>query len=155
MNIEIKKITSPTETALAKKMFQEYEAFLQTNICFQNFNEELENLNQLYAYPDGAIWLAFSEGQPVGCVALKRHSKTAAEMKRLYVNPRFQGNKVGSRLIDEMIKESIRLGYERIKLEVLSKSEQAIKLYKNYGFKPTAPIFTTEEVVCFFELEIR
>ena len=155
MNVEIKKATSPEDLNIVKELFKEYEQFLQTDLCFQSFNEELQNLPGAYTFPDGAIWLAFVNDKPAGCVALKRHSQTASEMKRLFVKPEFQGHKIGKELIDQVIKESIQLGYERIKLDVLPKSESAIKLYHAYGFKPTVPYYTTEQVVYFFELEIK
>jgi ribosomal protein S18 acetylase RimI-like enzyme len=155
MNFEIRKATSPEDLVIIKELFKEYEQFLQTDLCFQSFKEELENLPGAYTFPDGAIWLALSDGQPAGCVALKRHSQTASEMKRLFVKSEYQGHKIGRQLIDLVIKESIQLGYDRIKLDVLPKSESAIKLYHAYGFKPTVPYYTTEQVVYFFELEIR
>lgn len=155
MSIEIRKAVSPDDLEIVRDLFKEYERFLQSDICFQSFEDELKNLPGSYSAPDGALWLAFAEEQSAGCVAMKRLNKTASEMKRLFVKPEYQGHGIGKELITVVIKESIQIGYERIKLDVLPKSESAIKLYQDYGFKPTNPYYSTDQVVYFFELEIK
>jgi hypothetical protein len=70
-----------------RELFAEYAAGLGLNLDFQNFDQEPAQLPGDYAPPRGKLMLAFSEGQPVGCVALRPLSSDTCEMKRLYVRP--------------------------------------------------------------------
>jgi hypothetical protein len=44
-----------------KKLFEEYAASLNFNLCFQGFAEELNQLDQQYNAPTGALIIAYAE----------------------------------------------------------------------------------------------
>jgi hypothetical protein len=56
----------------ARELFLEYAAWLQEDLCFQGFEQELATLPGKYAPPDGRLFLACRDGKPIGCVALRR-----------------------------------------------------------------------------------
>ncbi len=60
---------------------------------------------------------------------------TSSKIIMLSVNPKFQGKKTGSKLLNEFIKTSIRDDIEKIDLEVQTNNEKAIKFYERHGFK--------------------
>jgi putative acetyltransferase len=60
------------EMPLVRRLFEEYAAFLGVDLCFQDFDRELETLPGDYAPPDGTIIIAVVDGEPAGCVALRR-----------------------------------------------------------------------------------
>jgi len=68
--IEIEKISNAQDLEDVKQLFREYIEFLQLNLDFQDFENELEKLPAKYAVPEGSIFLANVEGQAVGCIAL-------------------------------------------------------------------------------------
>ncbi|WP_028980815.1 GNAT family N-acetyltransferase [Sporocytophaga myxococcoides] len=153
--VQIKKVVSFEELEMIKELFKEYEQYLNTDLCFQSFKEELQSLPGCYSSPDGGLWLAFDNNKPVGCVALKKQDSKYSEMKRLYVKPEYHGNGIGKKLIEATIQKSRELGYEFVRLDVLPKSEIAIAIYKSLGFSPIPPYYQTNQEVYFFELKLK
>ncbi|MBO9702579.1 MAG: GNAT family N-acetyltransferase [Sporocytophaga sp.] len=103
------------ELEIIKKLFKEYEQYLNSDICFQSFEEELQGLPGYYSSPDGGLWLAFKSNIPIGCVALKRQDTKIAEMKRLFIKPEHHRNGIGKKLVGATIQESKELGYEHLR----------------------------------------
>ena len=63
-------------------------------------------------------------------------------MKRLFVRPQFQGNRLGQTLLQSIIDEACSIGYERMRLDTLpDKMGRAIKLYRSVGFREIAPYY--------------
>ncbi|MBY0477239.1 MAG: GNAT family N-acetyltransferase [Chitinophagaceae bacterium] len=63
------------------------------------------------------------------------------EMKRLYVKPEFRKHKIGKALVDQLLQDAERLGYEKMKLDTLQKLQPAIGLYKKHGFVETTAYY--------------
>ena len=64
-------------------------------------------------------------------------------MKRLYVVPQAQGQGLGERLVDAVLREAERIGHREIRLDTLPSMAGAIALYRKLGFQPTAPYYET------------
>src|SRR5215510_11138211 len=111
---------SPHDIAQARELFLEYAQSLGFSLCFQNFDRELANLPGDYAPPDGRLLLAEHEGQPAGCVALRRLEEGICEMKRLYLRPQFRGKGLGRALADRIIAEARQIGYHQIRLDTVA-----------------------------------
>ena len=121
-------------------LFQEYADSLGFNLCFQSFEQELAGLPGDYAPPSGRLLLAYADDTPAGCVALHRYAELAAEMKRLYVRPEFRGRRLGQMLVDHLIADARLIGYKSIRLDTVpSVMGEAVKLYRQYGFREIAP----------------
>jgi carbonic anhydrase len=87
----------------AKELFQEYAASLGFDLCFQNFDAELESFPVQYSRPTGDLFLALSERQPIGCFGVRFLEEGICEMKRLYVEPNFRGSNEGRDLCEAAI----------------------------------------------------
>lgn len=155
VKIEINKISSEQDLEDVKQLFREYVAFLQVNLDFQGFEEELAKLPAKYAEPEGCMFLAKVNAQPAGCVALWKLEDGICEMKRLYVKPEFQGLGLGKMLSQRLMEEAQIKAYHTMKLDTLKRLVSANKLYQNLGFSETKPYnFNPEPDIVYFEKKI-
>lgn len=123
----------------ARTLFQEYAASIGVDLCFQGFDQELATLPGDYAAPAGRLLLAYEDDALAGCVALRPLETVICEMKRLYVRPAFRGAGVGCLLVQRIIEEGRRAGYQRMRLDSLPSMEAAIGLYRQLGFSDIPP----------------
>jgi len=148
---------SPADIELARQLFTEYAAWLEINLCFQNFERELAELPGDYAGPDGRLLLAYVESNLAGCIALRKIGEGVCEMKRLFLRPEFRGRGLGRQLIDTIIKTAREIGYERMRLDTLPpKMNDAIALYRSYGFQEIGPYYDNPVPgAIFMKLDLR
>lgn len=132
---------SIVEIAAVRRLFEEYAASIETDLCFQNFSKELAGLPGAYASPRGRLLLALVDGAPVGCVGLRPHDDHSGEMKRLFVQPGHQGRGLGRSLVEALISEARAIGYTRLLLDTLPSMQSAQRLYTTLGFVLRPPYF--------------
>jgi len=137
--IGIIKANKDERMGTIRKLFMEYAESLDFELCFQDFDKELEELPGDYAEPNGVILLAQSGGKTEGCAALRKIDDETCEMKRLFVRPRFRGRKIGRLLAERIIKEGKRIGYKKMRLDTTPQMKEAIQLYKSLGFREIKP----------------
>ena len=123
------------------KLFLEYQAWLGEDLTFQYFTEELETLPGKYAPPEGRLFLALSENEFAGCVALRKISEKGCEMKRLFLREKYRGNGLGRKMAQKIIAEARTAGYEYMLLDTLESMKGAVGLYRSLGFKEVEPYY--------------
>jgi putative acetyltransferase len=154
MQLEYVKYTLE-ELEEVRNIFIEYSEFLQIDLCFQNFEKELQTLHQVYSPPMGCIILAKQHNETVGCVALKPIDEGICEMKRLYVRPEVRGVGLGRKLVEELISFARKSSFNCMKLDTVSKLKEAISLYRSFGFVETTPyVYNPLSDVLYFELQL-
>ena len=119
-----------------RELFKEYAASLGIDLCFQDFEHELASLPGHYAPPRGRLLMAIERTVAAGCVALQPIDDEICEMKRLYVRPKFRGRGVGKALVSAILSEARELGYKKMRLDTLPQMEEAIAVYRSFGFFP-------------------
>lgn len=154
MQLEYIKYTVE-ELEEVRNIFIEYSEFLQVDLCFQDFEQELQTLHRVYSPPNGCIILAKHNDKTVGCIALKPIGDGICEMKRLYVRPEARGLGLGRKLVEELIMFAKQSSYQSMKLDTVSKLKEAIYLYRSLGFVETAPyVYNPLSDVLYFELKL-
>ena len=137
--LSIAQAESPAQIAQARELFLEYAQSLGFSLCFQNFDEELANLPGAYAPPEGRLLLAEYEGELAGCVALHKLEDRVAEMKRLYIRPKFRGKGLGRALAERIIAETRGAEYTSLRLDTVEPvMKDAVAMYRKLGFKEIA-----------------
>jgi GNAT superfamily N-acetyltransferase len=139
-----------------RQLFREYAHSLDFNLCFQNFDEELQQLPGIYSHPQGRLILCEAEGKPAGCIALKPLQPGVCELKRLFVRPEFRGRGIGVKLAQYVIAEARLVGYSKMRLDTIrGKMDNAIVLYQSLGFKEILPYYDNPIPNAFYmELEL-
>jgi len=132
---------SPEHLATVRQLFTEYSNSLDTDLCFQNFTQEMAELPGKYAPPPGRLLLAQDGAEVAGCVGLRDLGGGTCEMKRLYVRPAFRRNRIGRLLAEQVIAAARQIGYERMRLDSLSSMTAAIALYETLGFRRIEPYY--------------
>jgi putative acetyltransferase len=140
--IAIIEAESPEHIEQARALFREYERWIELDLCFQGFEDEVRNLPGKYAPPEGRLLLAFAGTKPAGCIALRKLSENICEMKRLFVREEFRRLGIGRLLIEKLLAEAAAIGYEKMRLDTFPpKMSKAVELYKTYGFYEIEPYY--------------
>lgn len=84
--------------------------------------------------PEGAFLVAWAEGEPVGCGALRRLSPSRFEVKHLYVAPAGRGRGTGAALLAALEARAAELGATEVVLDTNSALEAANRLYTTRGY---------------------
>jgi len=152
--LKIIQAITPEQIQVAAELFREYQSYLDVDLCFQGFEQELATLPGKYAEPSGAILLAEHEGEIAGCVAVRQLKDDVCEMKRLYVKNDYRGLSAGRLLAEAIIEKAKQLGYKKMQLDTLQRLDRAIGLYEKLGFKEIKPYYANplNEVV-YWELD--
>lgn len=132
--LRISQARSAADMIAVRELFVEYAEAIQVDLCFQQFDEELEKLPGRNAPPAGELLLAYAGEDLAGCVGMRDLGEGIAEMKRLFVRPAYRSARLGRRLVEQVIKVAKERGYQRMRLDTLASMESAIGLYRSLGF---------------------
>ena len=136
----------PQDEDIARSLLRNYAAHLAgtadgaANICIAGFEDELARIATAWSQPNGALLLAFVNGRPAGCVAvrIRPDREATCEMKRLWVEPEARGHSLGRRLAQAAIDWSRGWGADTLLLDTVPGAmPQAAALYRSLGFSET------------------
>lgn len=142
-SFSIVQAQSAAQIARVAELFQEYQRYLNVDLCFQGFDQEVAGLPGDYVPPRGALLLAQPDGdngananEAFGCVGLHPYSEDGvAELKRLYVQPGHRGEQAGLKLTRRALDIGLSAGYDIVRLDTLPHLETAIAMYRRFGFQ--------------------
>ncbi|MGH8850082.1 MAG: GNAT family N-acetyltransferase [Casimicrobiaceae bacterium] len=138
----IREATTPADIELARALFVEYARWLNVDLCFQGFAEELRSLPGAYAAPRGRLLLAGDDAAMFACIALRPLAEPAVgEVKRLYVRSDRRGEGWGRRLVGALLADARRIGYDELRLDTLAWMSAARSLYESAGFRRCPPYY--------------
>ncbi len=112
--------------------------FIENYLDNRSFSEEVSSLPGRLCTPGRKASIAYYNGKPAGCAALKEKNLGTCELKRLFVSPLFRNRGVGRALADAAIREARMIGYSSILVSSTIQETEAQGLFKTLGFKDTA-----------------
>ena len=152
-NYTIRPPQSKAEWDTVRKMLEDYRNEFEDQSCFTSFDEELRNIEGLYADPRKHKLIAVEQrgNKIVGCVGMRTLGPGVAEMKRLYVVPSHRSGKLGEKLAREIISIATKMKYKFMLLDTINEMHAAQHLYEKLGFKKTEPYDHQDpaKVVCY------
>lgn len=152
--IEFIIANTDAEYKAASLLFREYAAWLNIDLSFQGFDEELKILETMYSAGAGGILLGKIDNRFVACVAIRRINKDMAELKRMFVQPAFRQKGYGKILLEKAIELAKACNYTTIRLDTLNYMTPAIELYKKSGFKEIPAYYhNPNSTAVYFELK--
>jgi putative acetyltransferase len=141
---------------------------LRTNSAGNDFRELVKLLDADLAIRDGDdhpfysqfnkidnikhVVVAYKDGNPVGCGAMKEYAADTMEIKRMYVTPAYRKKGIATKILTELEIWASELSYAKCILETGKKQPEAIELYKskNYSFISNFGQYAgVENSVCF------
>jgi len=146
---------------------------IRTNSNDQDFINFVKQLDAYLAVKDGRdhafydqynkldkikhVVVAYDNNQPVGCGAIKEYDSNTMEVKRMFTLPECRGKGIATKLLNELEKWTIELGYEKCILETGKRQPEAIALYKKNGYKsiPNYGQYTGMDNSVCFEKEMK
>ncbi|MCC5646217.1 GNAT family N-acetyltransferase [Nostoc sp. CHAB 5824] len=91
--------------------------------------------------PHITFWTAWEASELLGCGALKELDSRSGEIKSMRTAKAHRRKGVASKILEHIIKEAERRGYDHLNLETgaISEFAPARALYTRYGFKYRGP----------------
>jgi putative acetyltransferase len=143
---EIAPARWPEDTEQARALLTNYGDYLATSpsgagsVCIPGYEAELRALPGKYVKKETDLLLARVKGEGAGCVAITRRVLTdgmeAAEMKRLWVEPRFRGCGLGRGLVGSAIAWARAHECDAVVLDTVNEAmPEAAELYRSLGFE--------------------
>lgn len=139
----------------AALLFIEYAEWLNINLSFQQFEEELLQLQCMYSMPHGGIILCRDKKVFIGCVGIRKITDEIAELKRMFVLPAYQGKGIGHEMLNQALLLAKKCGYQTVRLDTLNTMLPAMNLYKKNGFKEINAYYNNPiDTVVYFEKQL-
>ncbi len=81
------------------------------------------------------VVVAYENGKPTGCGALKEYTPRSMEIKRMYTSPTSRGKGIATHVLTELEIWAAELSYQMCILETGKRQPEAIELYKENGYR--------------------
>jgi GNAT superfamily N-acetyltransferase len=117
-NPDFKELVKLLDADLAIRDGEDHSFYAQFNT--------LENIKH--------VVLAYENGRPLGCGAMKDHGSDTIEIKRMFVSPDSRNKGIASKILFELENWASDLSYTNCILETGKRQPEAIGLYKKKGY---------------------
>lgn len=145
---EIATARWPEDTEQARALLAHYGEYLAASpgggagICLAGYDAELRGLPGKYLRKDADLLVARVHGHGAGCVAIAEKVLTngtrSAEMKRLWIEPRFRGLGLGRALVVRAIEWAREQACSAVVLDTVDEAmPEAAALYRSLRFEET------------------
>lgn len=126
----------PPDTANASALISELDAVLNPNYAPESrFGYSVEKLIRQGV----AFFVVYVDGEPAGCGGVQFFGSEYAELKRMFVRPRFRGQGLGKALVNHLANYAKEHRIKVLRLETGNAQVEALNLYVSMGFRHILP----------------
>lgn len=122
------------------RIYQEYCAVFDAESIIIHDMQTIE----IFLPPKGILLLAYADDAPAGCACTRTIGEGTAELKRMYVRPIYRGKGIGTKLVQESIKQMKEKKYSTMRLDSAGFMSDAHRIYHSLGFKEIPPYAGSE-----------
>ena len=80
------------------------------------------------------VLIVYNGNIAVGCAGLKAYSDDAVEIKRVWVEPKYRGKHIASKMMNLLEKKSVEQGFSKSILQTRPIMQDAVRLYEGRGY---------------------
>lgn len=116
---------------------------------YESSQEEFDQYNVIENLD--TVMIAYENNEPVGCGCFKKFDVGIVEIKRMFVTKVHRGKGIGAKILYELEKWALEMGYHFTVLETGIKQPEAVYLYKKLGYqviKNYEPYIGNELSIC-------
>lgn len=135
----------PMLLAFAERTFRTAYEHLNKPEDFKKYCDEAftrEQFGTEMAHPNSAFWFAHLEEKLVAYLKLnfdrslpELEGQSAVQVERIYVEPAFQGRRIGERLLDFAHEQARDVGAKWLWLSVWQANPPAVRFYERCGYE--------------------
>jgi putative acetyltransferase len=109
----------------------------QLNAHYSPLNGEKDDFYRQFNTLDALkhVVLAYQDGKPVGCGAIRAFSDSAMEVKRMFVVPELRRHGMASSILNHLENWAKELGYSETVLETLKTETKVVAMYAKNGYE--------------------
>lgn len=97
------------------------------------FKEDLSDIQKYFFSTGGCFYVAEDKGEIIGTLGLKKIGSDLGYMKRFRVHPNYQGQGIGRKLLETIVKRMKELELPRALISTGKKETVAQYLYESFG----------------------
>ena len=117
-------------------------------------DDDLSRIEEAYLI-GGDFLITTIDNKIVGMGAFQKIDDETAEIKRMRVEPDYQGKGIGSLILDTLIDKAKAAGYRKLVLDTTDKMQAAQHLYRSRGFKEYKRSLFGDIMIIFYELNFN
>jgi len=121
----------------------------------RKYDQDVLHIKETYLDNGGEFLVALLDNKIVGMGGLLKMDDQTAEVKRMRVDVNYQGQGIGSFILEKLIQKAKELGYKKLELDTTENMIAAQRLYEKFGFKEFKRGRAGHLESIFYELDIR
>ncbi len=151
-NLDLRALAPQDDAALARVIRQVLKEFGADREGFAFVDEELDRMSAHYQGPNAGYHVLVHGDRIVGgggFAPLRGGDPVTAELKKMYFLPDVRGQGFGRKLIENILRDAQKAGYQQIYLETTEGMKDALRLYEKLGFQRLSrPMGQTGHFAC-------
>lgn len=100
---------------------------------------DVVDIERSYMQAGGTFKILLDGERPIGSYGLYKVSEDTCELRKMYLEPSYKGRGLGRLLMEDSLDTAREMGFKRMVLETNSVLNEAIAMYRKFGFEECEP----------------